>query len=240
MPSKIKKKPTNSDTPQTELELQKLQNLYLEDRSNKQVSDEYFMLMRTYARSIALKVIKRKSIFLPPERVDEISTDATLLTMRQYEKEGWKVSVSFAGILIWKIYEAMFSQANDEMNSSLNLTFTEDKDSKEVMDMVGSGSCLPWTVSAYGAELPDDDPAESLIKSINVAYEEIIEVIDEAYTILPYKTFMRFLPWVVLQIRKPRTRNIQQLFDSLYLTNKEQNAFDILMLEMHKRIKHHT
>ena len=95
----VKKK--TSSIPPTELELQRLQELYMEDMSNKEVVDKYFSLLRTYARSITLKVIKRKGIYLESERVEEIATDATILLLNQYSKKGWKVTVSFAGILIW-------------------------------------------------------------------------------------------------------------------------------------------
>jgi hypothetical protein len=239
MPATKGNKKKSSDIPKTELELQQLQELYLKDRNNQEVIDKYFFLLRVYARSIALKVIKRKGIYLPPERVDEISTDATLLLLDQYSKEGWKVTVSFAGILIWKVYEAMYDQAEDEQNSSLNTTFTSDKDSKEVIDMVGSGSCLPWTVTMHGQVL-EDNPSNLLAKTVNVAFSEISGVIEEAYQVLPYKTFMRFVPWLVLKIRKAKTRNIESLFKRLYLTSKEEDAFDILLLEIHNRVSQHV
>ena len=239
MPATKGAKKKNSDIPKTELELQELQELYLGDKSNQEIMDRYFSLLRVYARSIALKVIKRKGIYLLPERVDEISTDATLLLFDQYSKEGWRVKASFAGILLWKVYEAMYDQAEDEQNSSLNTTFTKDKDSKEVIDMVGSGSCLPWTVTVHGQTL-EDNPSDILTKKVNVAFSEISEVIDEAYDILPYRTFMRFVPWLVLKMRKAKTRNIELLFRRLFLTSKEEDAFEILLLEIHNRISQHV
>ena len=233
------KKKKTPNIPPTELELQRLQELYLEDRNNQKVVDDYFFLLRTYARSIALKVIKRKGIYLQPERVEEIATDATLLLLNQYSKKGWKVTVSFAGILIWKVYEAMYDQADDEQNSSLNATFTNDKDSKEVMDLVGSNSCLPWTVTIHGQKMKDN-PSDIASDGVNVSFSEISDVIDEAYDILPYRVFMRFIPWVVLKMRKPKTRNIESLFKRLFLTSKEEDAFEILLLEIHNRISQHV
>ena len=69
---------------------------------------------------------------------------------------------------------------------------------------------------------------------------EIQEIIDEAYEGLPYSTFVKFLPWLVLQIRKPKTRNIQRLFNKLFLTGKEEDAFNILLLEIRNRILQHA
>lgn len=229
----------SSNIPQTELELRELQELYLNNPSNQEIMDKYFFLLRTYARSLALKIIKKKGIYLLPERVNEIATDATLLLMNEYNKVGWRVNVSFAGVLKWKVYEAMYDQAEDDQNSSLNTTFTSDKDSKEIIDMIGSNSCLPWTVTVHGQTL-EDNPSDILSKKVNVSFSEIVSVIDEAYDILPYKTFMRFVPWLVLKMRKAKTRNIEPLFKRLFLTSKEEDAFDILLLEVHNRISQHV
>lgn len=233
------KKVKDSSVPQTELELQRLQKLFLEDKTNKQIREQYFMLLRIYARSIALKVIKRKGIFLTPERVDEISTDSTLAVMKQYEKEGWSISVSFAGVLIWKVYEAMYAQANEEMNSSLNLTFSDEKESKEIMDFVGYNSTLPWNTKGKDTYDINENPANSLQKEVNVSFDEIREVIDNAYNMMPYSTYLRFVAWLVLKMRKPKVRNILTLFNSYYLSNREDNLFEFLFLEIHNKIALH-
>lgn len=233
------KKVKDSSVPQTELELQRLQKLFLEDKTNKQIREQYFMLLRIYARSIALKVIKRKGIFLTPERVDEISTDSTLAVMKQYEKEGWSISVSFAGVLIWKVYEAMYAQANEEMNSSLNLTFSDEKESKEIMDFVGYNSTLPWNTKGKDTYDINENPANSLQKEVNVSFDEIREVIDNAYNMMPYSTYLRFIAWLVLKMRKPKVRNILTLFNSYYLSNREDNLFEFLFLEIHNKIALH-
>lgn len=233
-------KSANSTPPQTELDCRRLQELYMQPDCPQKVKDEYFMLLRTYARSIALKEIKSKSstLYLPPERIDEICTDATLLLMKQYNKEGWCVWGSFAGALWWKVIEAMYGSAKEEKNYSLNTTFTEDQDSKEVIDLIGDNMDTPWDAS-QGREPKGNNPVDSLLAQINSSFSEIKDVIDQAYDILPYPTFMRFLPWLILQIRKPRTRNAVQLFERLFLTNKESNAFDILWLEIRNRIASH-
>lgn len=234
------RKAKDSSVPQTELELQKLQDLFLEDKSNKRVRDDYFTLLRIYARSIALKVIKRKGIFLSPERVDEIATDSTLAVMKHYEKsEGWYISKSFAGVLIFKVYEAMYSQAKEEMNSSLNLTFSDERDSKEISDFVGYNSTLPW--NSEGKENYDinENPSNVILKDINVAFAEVRDVIDEAFMILPYHSYLRFVVWLVLKMRKPKIRNTQNIINN-YITTKEENAFEILLLEIHNRIALHA
>lgn len=233
-----KKGESTSNIPQTELECQRLQKLFLDPDCPQNIKDEFFLLLRTYARSIALKQIKRTGIYLLPERVDEIATDATLAVMNQYQTPGWHIQASFAGILYWKVIEAMYSCADEEKNSSLNFKFSDDQNSKEITDAIDSGAMLPWQMRT-GRQSTPDDPAENLEYSVNIAFEEIVSLLDEAYLMLPYNTYMKFVPWLLLQIRKPKTRNIKALFSKLFLTSKEENALDILLLEMRNRIAKH-
>ena len=236
------RKKKNSELPQTEKQLKELQALFMENKANRKVRDEFILLLRQYARSLTLKEIKRKGIFLDPWRVDEIATDATLQLFRQYNKDGWQVFASFGGALKWKIFNAMYAPAQEEINlkSSLNGTFSEEKDSKEILDIVSHGACLPWDYERGDNATMSYDPSNTIRDSIDVSTDEIKSVIDEAYRILPYPTYMRFLPWLLLQFRKPKTRNIQELFNSLFISNREESAFDILLLEIHNRIAQHA
>lgn len=230
-----------SDVPETEKNLKKLQELYLSNPGDQKIFEEFFFLIRKYARSLTLKTIKKKNIFLPPERVDEICTDATLNFLSNYNKKGWIVDKSFAGVLRFSIIVAMWGKEyKDEMNSSLNLTFSEDKDSKEIVDIIGSGALLPWDMSKYGKEKISDDPQDTIMENLNVSFDEIKSLLEEVYLDLPYRVYMRFVPWLVLQFRKPKTKNIQSLFSKLFLTNKEENVFDMLWLEVHNRISQHV
>lgn len=234
-------KVTQYSTPtETEARCQQLQEEYLKPDCPQEIKDEFFLYLREYAQSIALKVIKRLGIFLPPSRVDEIKTDATLLLMSQYSKPGWKVMASFAGAIYWKVMDAMYKQADDERNSSIDFKFTEDSNSKELVDIIDSGTALPWQAAMGLEPVVDGNPENSIEQGISVAYEEIEELIDEAYEMLPYPTFLKFVPWLILQIRKPRTRNINLLFKKTFLSSKEENALDILLLETRNRVAEHT
>lgn len=242
MPYKTRKPKKDTPPPTTELELQELQRQFLADRNNQEVHDKFFYLLRNYARSIALKNIKRTNIFLPPERVDEICTDATLSVFEQYyNNPNWSIEISFAGILFWKVNAAMYGQADEEKTFSLNSTFDDDdSQSKEIMDVVSFNADLPWNSEINGFSKSIKSPDETIEKTIDVSYEEVNALIDDAFLILPYRLFMRFVPWLVLQFRKPKTRNIQSLFVKTFLTSKEENAFDLLLLELHNRIIQHT
>lgn len=216
---------------ETELKLQDLQKKFLDPNGcSKADKDEFFLTMRMYARSIALQMIKSKGIVLPPERVDEICTDATLAIFKQYNKIGWKIEASFAGALKWKVVEALYGPKNEESHYSLNSTFTEDSNSKEMLELV-SASSLPWSNETYC-----DDPEESTFSHYNAATEEVDRLINEAYEILDYRLYVRFLPWLLLNLRRAKARNILAMFTSCFLTSKEESVFELLLLELRNRL----
>lgn len=223
--------------PETEQRLRQLQDRYTAEDCTKQERDEFFILLRNYARSIALKNIKSKNVYLSPERVDEICTDSTLALLKQYSKPGWRVEASFAGALQWKVREALYKPAKEEQASriSLNRPFSEDSNSRELLDQISS-TRNPTSGNAFDVE-ESDNPIDSLMNSVNTAMGEITEVIDEAYDILPYRLYIRFLPWLLLKIRRPHTRNSAKTFASYFLESRDEDAFEILLLEIRNRIK---
>ena len=216
---------------ETELRLQELQEKFLDPNGcSKADKDEFFLVMRMYARSITLQMIKSKGLVLPPERVDEVCTDATLAILKQYQKVGWKIEASFAGALRWKVIESLYGPKNEESHYSLNTTFSDDTDSKEMLDLVSSSS-LPWSNDSYC-----DDPEETTFNQYSAVVEEVNRLLDEAYEILDYRLYVRFLPWLLLNIRKTRARNVMQTFTSCFLTSREESAFELLLLELRNRL----
>ena len=221
----------NSPPTETELRLQELQEKFLDPNGcSKADKDEFFLVMRMYARSITLQMIKSKGLVLPPERVDEVCTDATLAILKQYQKVGWKIEASFAGALRWKVIESLYGPKNEESHYSLNTTFSDDTDSKEMLDLVSSSS-LPWSNDSYC-----DDPEETTFNQYSAVVEEVNRLLDEAYEILDYRLYVRFLPWLLLNIRKTRARNVMQTFTSCFLTSREESAFELLLLELRNRL----
>ena len=216
---------------ETELRLQELQEKFLDPNGcSKADKDEFFLVMRMYARSITLQMIKSKGLVLPPERVDEVCTDATLAILKQYQKVGWKIEASSAGALRWKVIESLYGPKNEESHYSLNTTFSDDTDSKEMLDLVSSSS-LPWSNDSYC-----DDPEETTFNQYSAVVEEVNRLLDEAYEILDYRLYVRFLPWLLLNIRKTRARNVMQTFTSCFLTSREESAFELLLLELRNRL----
>lgn len=228
--------------PETEVNLKKLQEEYLKDKSNVKVFQEFFSLIRVYARSLVLKQIKRKGLYLQPEKVDEISTDATIKIVDQYKEDGWMIKTSFGGALYFKILEAMYEYSNEEKMAKTSLNFKlngeDSEESKELGDILGNTTCLPWDMTkTFSTENFSESPEEYLANMISTSYSEVERIIDFAFENLPYNSFLRFIPWLVLQFRKTKTRNGQASFNKIFLSNEEENAFDLLFLEIFNRIK---
>lgn len=224
-----KKKPK----PQTEIDLDLLQEKFLADREDREVLSEFFILLKTYARSLCLKETKNKK-YLPPERVDEVATEAALLLVSQYKKEGWKVNASFAGVLRWKVVEALYKDAKEDMAGSLNAVIGESAE-QEVIDILKKvGATPPWQ-----AENNETDPAVLMMASTDVSWEEIEEVLHEAEEVLPYNLTILFYAYLLLKLRRPKTRRTFPLFKELFLTSKEESTFEILLLEIRNRIAEH-
>ena len=99
-----------------------------------------------------------------------------------------------------------------------------------MLDLVSSSS-LPWSNDSYC-----DDPEETTFNQYSAVVEEVNRLLDEAYEILDYRLYVRFLPWLLLNIRKTRARNVMQTFTSCFLTSREESAFELLLLELRNRL----
>ena len=222
------------DKPATEIELEELQDLYLQDKDNKEVRDKYFILLKNYARSITLKILRKKGKQLPAEKVDEVATEAMRLLVRQYRNPEAKVRKSFAGALQWKVIEALWAPAKEEM--VLSLDKVNESTNRELMENIQSmGAVLPWNSEAVGTEW--DSVEDSYIKSVNIGKEIINDTLDEAYRVLPYRLWILFMCYFLLKVRWPVKGNPLQNFENKMITEKEKRAFEILVLEMRNRIK---
>jgi hypothetical protein len=214
--------------PPTEIELGIMQEKFLED-PERRIPDDYFLLLKAYARSITLKKIKTKQIYLPPERVDEIATEATILMLSQYKKPEWKVKDSFHGALQWKVIEAMYTDSDDDRAFSLNQVVGESgtQELTDILDRIGAS--VMWNKNSL-------DPQEEILKNINVIPSEIDEVIYEAAEVMSYHQIFLFRIYLLLQLRRPKVRFTLPAFKELFLDERTEEAFDLLMLEIRNRI----
>lgn len=213
--------------PKTEIELGLMQDLYLTDKDKYQ--NEYILMLKPYARSLALKEIKGK-VVLPPDRVEEVALEATLKLLKQYEKNSeWKVWASFGGALRWKVIESLYENSKEESCLSLNTLIGADQ-SRSVEDMVVQLGMAPLYVDLNAT------PETLLFKDYDTVISEVDALLEEASGVLSYKYMLVFKLYLNLLIRRPKIKNAMQNFKQTFVTSKMEEIFDTLLLEIRNRL----
>ena len=213
--------------PETEVKLDELQLRYLANKQDQTVFEEYFLLLKSYARSICLKEIKSK-IYLDPDRVEEVAVEATLKLLNQYNKEGWKVWGSFFGAIRWKVVEALWQDAEEESAISMNLFVGDStRELGDILEKIGAQNL--WKVDG-------ENPQDTFFRAADVSISEIKKVLAEAREVLDARQYLLFCSYLLLRLRRPKTRLVIPSFVELFLTNKEEEAFELLLLEIRNRI----
>ena len=120
---------------------------------------------------------------------------------------------------------------------SLNTTFNNDAEGKEILDVMGSNENKSWQLVAGSSE--EVDPEDQFFNKINVTFNEVDSLIDIAYNLLPYNVFFKFILWLLLFFRKPKSRNAQTAFKNYFMSNQEEDAFELILLEIRNKIAQH-
>lgn len=218
--------------PITEVRLTDMQDIYLADPLNEKNFHEYFILLKAYARSLALKEIKTK-VYLAPDHIDGVATEAVLKLFNQYRKASWKVWGSFAGVLRWKVVEALYENAEEESSASLNLYIGDDS-TRELGDVLERiGAKVLWKQDG-------EDPQEQFIQAHDSSASEVFAILKEATDALPYRLGLLFHSYLLLKLRRPKTRLTLPAFSQFFLDAKAEEAFDILLLEIRNRVTAHS
>jgi len=223
-----KKKPK----PETEIRLGKLQESFLEDPTDRETFNAFFLLLKDYARSLTLKEIKSK-VYLEPDRVEEIAVEAVLKLLDQYRRgkeTGWMVWGSFAGALRWKVIEALYQDSDEESAQSLNILIG-DSSTQELGDLIEKFGVTPLLSTQ------PQNPEEQLISIEDIAHSEIQGVIQESSEILSENLQILFLAYLLLLLRKPKARLKVASFKTIFLNSKSEEVFDLLMLEIRNRLQ---
>lgn len=218
--------------PPTEILLTDMQDIYLANPKDEKNFHSYFTLLKAYARSLALKEIKTK-VYLDPDHIDGVATEAVLKLLNQYRKPGWKVWGSFAGALRWKVVEALYQDAEEESSQSLNLFLGTDSNRElgDILDKIGA-------VTLWKQE--SDDPQEIFISAHDSSKAEVFEILREATEVLPYRLVLLFHAYLLLKLRRPKTRLTLPAFKQYFLDAKAEEAFELLLLEIRNRVTAHS
>ena len=201
--------------PETEVKLEDLQARFLENPKDQEVFNEYFLLLKAYARSICLKEIKSK-IYLEPDRVEEVAVEATLKLLNQYKRANWKV------------VEALYQDAEEESAISMNLYVGDStKELGDILEKIGAQAL--WKVDG-------ENPQDVFFRAADVSISEIRHVLGEAAVVLNTRQQILFHAYLLLKLRRPKARQVFPSFTSLFLSSKEEEAFELLLLEIRNRV----
>lgn len=213
------------DKPQTEQELFRLQNKYRATRDPK-VWSEMFELCYVYMRSLVLKRCIGKC-YLSPEEVSSKTATATLSFMSQYLKNpSFEVGASFAGMMQWKIVEALYGQEDDKcwsLNNPIN------KEGDELMEVINEDNLI-FKNEKHPDEFVDRIDTKQIV-------DEVLEEADKEIDYDP-RLSMLMRVYVLLYFRKPRSRHAKKFFISkLTKDYKEADFLERVILEVYNRIK---
>lgn len=230
-PTKPVKVYKNTVKPPTEVALFTLQEEYLRTR-DPALWTEMFGIMYTYARSLVLKKIKGK-IFLEEDIVSDAAAGAALKFMQRYHyDESFMIQDSFAGVLKWKVIEALYGDYEEDDHVSLNMAIGENAQGELGDTQVRNGF--------EHISLDDDvyNPERQLL-AVNTE-EELSRILQELDTETQYDSHMAILVrmYVLLHLRRPKSRHAKLLFKKHFCSSyKEEEILDLTIMELRNRLR---
>lgn len=244
--TKPKKQYANTVRPPTEVALFDLQAKYLVNR-DADVWTEMFGIIYNYARSLTLKKIKGK-IYLEEDLVNDAATHAALKFMQRYNTDpNFKVNDSFAGVLKWKVIEALYGDYEEDDHVSLNLSIGDSNQGElgdtQVRNKFESVTCsddyfnpermfnvvdIDADIHKILAELDEELADFEFDSSPDGSDDEPIN-----YERMAILTRM----YLLLYLRKPKSRHAKLLFKKHYVRNyKEEQIIELTVMELRNRL----
>ena len=188
------------------------QTKWLQTKDPK-VWEEWTALMFSYTRSLVLKKLTKKK-YLEPDEIDDITADAVFNFMAQYLKPTktggqFEVGASFAGMVNFKILEALYRGKDDSHILSLDATVTDE-------DKTLADFAKPLQVESTNENFLDYDLTDII--------KDLITEIDEKYGSDAYLASVLKL-YVNLIIKCPKQAATKNKFIAMFQISDEQIEF---------------
>lgn len=188
------------------------QTKWLQTKDPK-VWEEWTALMFSYTRSLVLKKLTRKK-YLEPDEIDDITADAVFNFMAQYLKPTktggqFEVGASFAGMVNFKILEALYRGKDDSHVLSLDATVTDE-------DKTLADFAKPLQVESTNENFLDYDLTDII--------QDLLTEIDEKYGDNVYLASVLKL-YVNLIIKCPKQAATKNKFIAMFQISDEQIEF---------------
>lgn len=219
--------------PDTEKELFRIQDEWLQTH-DKEVWAKFQALVYSYTRSLVLKKLSNKK-YLEEDEVLDATAEATFAFMAQYLKPGkdgkqFEIGASFAGVINFKVMEALYKDCAEDNHVSLNTLISEDSDS-ELEDNI-----YLYSDDRARDAMAIDDPSENFIKtSLSEEIEDILQELDEEIDDPYIRLVVRL--YIVMCLRRPRSRHAKECFLKQYAADSRVRAvIDLSVKEFYNRM----
>jgi hypothetical protein len=222
----------NKPKPRTEAVLTELQDLYLKDRDVVSYQ-RMFSEILPYARSLILKKTAGK-IFLPADLVDSAALEATVKFMSQYERPTFRIDASFAGMLSFKVLEAMYGPkviAADQI-SSLNEHIENGRSSDTEFGDMAEVYNFSYLFRPDSAQI-GDDPSDYLFNKESDAIDSVLTVLKDLHKVCDLHSFFVICLGIVQFLRK---RKSYGRFRDRFLNKSQREILDVAILEIKNRL----
>jgi hypothetical protein len=190
--------------PKTEELLEKLEEHYLRTHDIT-TYQQIFSELVPYARSLILKKTKGK-IFLHPALVEEAALESTVKFMTQYEKPEYRTRASFAGLLGYKVLEALYGPKIKSADKiiSLNEHIENNKNRDTELGDLPENYNFTYLFRPHSSDICDD-PSNYLFDKEGDAINSIITVIKDLYKAMPLHEFFVISIAIYQFIEKSKT-----------------------------------
>jgi hypothetical protein len=218
--------------PITEQLLTDLQEEYLKTRDIV-VYQQIFSEILPYARSLILKKNTGK-IWLSPDLVDSAALETTVKFMSLYQNPDFKINASFAGILGFKLLEALYGPkvvAADQI-SSLNEHIESEKSKETELGDMQEAFNFTYMFRPDNAQI-GEDPANYLFNKESDVIQSIMSVFKDLHTSVSLHTYFLICIGALQFIMKTKTYN---KYIELYLSDKLKELLDVTLLEVRNRL----
>jgi hypothetical protein len=221
------------DKPEMEQTLFRLQEKFYNPESTPEEKDQAWSDMlgncQAYSKSLILKRIKGHK-FVDPDVIWDKATHTALQFMSQYKnRPGFHVGASFAGMINWKVMEALYKDWPEDSHLSLSRIIGQDGNDLESMQE------RIHFENVFGMDYGTPEGSISKLVLDNTI-TEILQELDSGYE---YDKRIMIIVRVFLSIilKKPRNKHVKSCFLKKYANDyKTKKVLDLFLLEFHKRL----
>ena len=198
---------------------------------SKDTWSEMLEIMYQYTRSCILKRNKKKR-FMEPEDVSDKAISAALSFMSQYNKNpDFYVGASFAGMVKWKIVEALYKYQAEDNHLSLNQVISDDGTKEVGENMTYEDNAIKGGNADYAS------PEDALVAEDNE--DIIITIMNELDDVIGNGSRNSFLArlYLLIFLRSPKTRHSKRLFLEKWAKEHQvEQVLEATILELHQRM----